>query len=137
MTRAFADTSFYQALLNPSDAWHAPAVALSEHLASPIVTTEFVLIELGALMSRGYVRQLLVEFVAEIRSDPGTHVVPATGDLFAKGFDLFSERPDKDWLITDCISFVVMRQMRISDALSCDRHFEQAGFTQLLRRDSA
>ena len=50
-----------------------------------------------------------------------------------RGVALYAERPDKDWSLTDCISFVVMRKMDITEALTGDRHFEQAGFTALLK----
>ena len=50
-----------------------------------------------------------------------------------RGVALYAERPDKDWSLTDCISFVVMRTMDITEALTGDRHFEQAGFTALLK----
>ncbi|MCU0535569.1 MAG: hypothetical protein MUD14_16890 [Hydrococcus sp. Prado102] len=45
---------------------------------------------------------------------------------------LYKQRPDKGWSLTDCISFVVMEQLKIKQAFTCDRHFEQAGFINLL-----
>ena len=83
MRRAFADTSFYQALLNPRDAWHAAALRFSEQYTERIMTTEYVLIELGALMSRGYSRQLFIELVQEIQSDLSTKIVPSTTEIFS------------------------------------------------------
>ncbi len=49
-----------------------------------------------------------------------------------EGWMLYSQRPDKDWGLTDCISFAVMTQEGITQAFTSDRHFEQAGFTKLL-----
>ena len=60
-------------------------------------------------------------------------IVPASPDLFTRGFDLFVARPDKDWSLTDCTSFVVMDERKISDALTADEHFAQAGYKPLLR----
>jgi hypothetical protein len=63
-------------------------------------------------------------------------IVPASKQLFRAGFDLFSRRPDKDWSLVDCISFVVMKQRRLKEALTTDQHFIQAGFRALLRDSS-
>lgn len=48
----------------------------------------------------------------------------------------FQERPDKEWGLTDCVSFVIMTERKISAALTTDVHFEQAGFQVLLRKES-
>jgi hypothetical protein len=53
--------------------------------------------------------------------------------LFDARVALYGERMDKDWPLTDCISFVVMQREGITDALTGDRHFEQAGFVPLLK----
>ena len=45
-----------------------------------------------------------------------------------EGLGLYESRPDKEWSLTDCISFVVMKKEGIVEALTEDRHFEQAGF---------
>lgn len=60
-------------------------------------------------------------------------IVSATSDLFRRGTDFFSARPDKEWSLTDCISFVVMNERGITDDLTSDHHFEQAGFQILLK----
>jgi predicted nucleic acid-binding protein len=60
-------------------------------------------------------------------------IVPSTSDLFRRGADFFSARPDNEWSLTDCISFVVMNEPAINDALTKDHHFEQAGFRILLK----
>jgi predicted nucleic acid-binding protein len=52
---------------------------------------------------------------------------------FDLGLSLFSRRTDKEWSLTDCISFAVMQQRNITDALTTDHHFKQAGYTALLR----
>ncbi|NUM52673.1 MAG: type II toxin-antitoxin system VapC family toxin [Candidatus Hydrogenedentes bacterium] len=132
MRQVFADTSFYQALLNPADSWHSHAVHFSEQFSETIVTTEQVLTELGALMSRGHWRQVYVDLILELRADPLTRIVPAASEHFSRGFELFTKRPDKYWSITDCISFSIMHQMKIDTALTCDKHFEQAGFQNVL-----
>ena len=68
--------------------------------------------------------------------DPRTTVFPASQDLFDAGVSLYSRRQDKDWSLTDCISFAVMQQQGLTDALTADHHFEQAGFTLLMKSPS-
>jgi predicted nucleic acid-binding protein len=70
-----------------------------------------------------------------IRTSPEYIVLQATAPLFDAGLTLHAQRPDKEWSLTDCISFVVMEQRGIAEALAYDHHFEQAGFVALLRRD--
>ena len=71
--------------------------------------------------------------IENLRSAEEIEVVPATADLFDRGFQYFTGRPDKDWSLTDCISFVVMHESGITEALTADHHFEQAGFVALLK----
>jgi predicted nucleic acid-binding protein len=68
-----------------------------------------------------------------VRADPYYVMVPASQELLDRGVTLYRQRPDKDWSLTDCISFVVMRERGITEALTADHHFEQAGFVALLR----
>ena len=72
--------------------------------------------------------QMTAGFLQDMESDPDTIIVKHNDDLYHKGLKLYAERPDKDWSLTDCISFVVMREHQITEALTGDHHFEQAGF---------
>jgi len=133
MNDLFADSSFYIAAVNPRDGLHGQATALLENLAGRLVTTDFVLLEVGNWLSRSRDRALFVELVKRLRADPNATIVGASRADFDAGLALYSQRPDKDWSLTDCISFVVMKRLRLTDALTADRHFEQAGFTILLK----
>ena len=133
MTSAFADTSFYVAAVNPRDALHDSANALARSRRGSVVTTEYVLIEVGNWLARAGDRQVFVELIRQIRADPRTTVVAGGSALFERGFELYARRHDKGWSLTDCISFVVMREGGLVGALTADHHFEQAGFTVLLR----
>jgi predicted nucleic acid-binding protein len=133
MNVRFADTFYYLALLNPSDRKHPQAVELTRQLDGTMVTTTAVLTELGDGCARGRNRDLFIRFASDLRLDPNVVVVPADLPLFERGMELYADRPDKDWSLTDCISFVVMRERGISEALTGDRRFEQAGFVALLR----
>ena len=68
-----------------------------------------------------------------IINDASFHIVPASTELLTRGIQFYRERPDKEWSLTDCISFVVMAEKGLSEALTGDRHFEQAGFKPLLK----
>lgn len=128
MSVVFVDTSFYQAILNPRDQWHRAAIEFSVNFRENTVTSEYVLCELGALMSPIHLRPLFVGFVEILQATPEVEILPASPEFFRAGLDLFVGRPDKDWSLTDCVSFAQMQARGISDALSFDRHFEQAGF---------
>jgi predicted nucleic acid-binding protein len=133
MKRAFADTSFYVALANPGDSLHQAAIRLSAERRGLMVTTDFVLVELGNWLSRSDDRPVFAGLLTQLRTDPRTTIVPATRRMVEAGCELYLQRPDKDWSLTDCISFAVMEERSIRDALTADRHFEQAGFSVLLR----
>lgn len=132
MKPVFADTSYFVAFCGASDAFHGQALEASQNLLSSIVTTEYILVETGGLLCRPQDRPAFVNLVRDLESDPTVRVLPATHALFWAGFELFSARPDKAWSFVDCISFAVMKQFRLKDALSSDRHFIQAGFRAVL-----
>ena len=136
MKPLFIDTSFLLALGLSDDQHHDRAVAWQRHIGQPLLTTEFVLLELlDAMCSTEQLRTLAVSTIDLLRSDPAIRVIPASSELLDQGIQFFRQRPDKQWSLTDCISFVTMHAARISDALSSDHHFEQAGFSALLRRE--
>jgi len=129
----FADTSYLLALLNPDDELHASTTVLSATLDEVIVTTMWVLTELGDAMHRGRNRETFTRLLDTFGEHEDIEIVPASPELFHRGIALFRARPDKEWSLTDCISFVVMGEKGISEALTGDRHFEQAGFKTLLK----
>jgi uncharacterized protein len=133
MKPAFADTSFYVAAVNLRDSLHGAAAEWAEAFRGPIMTTEYVLIEVGNWLARSGDRDVFLELIKEIRADHRTTVISGSGTLFEQGLDLYAQRPDKDWSLTDCISFVVMQEHGLTDALTGDHHFEQAGFRVLLK----
>src|SRR5437773_95105 len=133
MKPVFADTSYYLALLSASDAHHPAAVEWSERLLGRTIVTEYVLVELGSALSRTRHRGTYGPFVEHLLADAATRLISASHALFVQGLRLFAARSDKEWSLVDCISFVVMKQRRLTDALTTDHHFEQAGFRALLR----
>jgi predicted nucleic acid-binding protein len=136
MMPVFADTAFYVAFHNRRDALHVRAVELASRLTAPIITTEFVLLEVANFFKRHGDRGKFAEFDAALRSDPTTTIVPASSELYAHGRTLFAARSDKEWLLIDCTSFVVMTERGLTDALTADEHFEQAGFRALRKPEA-
>jgi predicted nucleic acid-binding protein len=132
MTPRFADTFYYLALMNPGDQAHARAVALASRLTGPVVTTAWVLTEVADAMAAPASRPIFLDLMNSLRADEDTEIVPPDEALFDRGLDLFARRPDKEWSLTDCVSFVVMTDRGLTDALTGDHHFEQAGFRALL-----
>ena len=124
----FADTSFYVAIFSPEDALHAKARAVAAAHQGGVITTEFVLVEVGNFFCRGKSRIVFKTMVENLRTAEDIEIIAASPDLFDKGFALFNSRSDKEWSLTDCISFVVMEQEGLREALTGDRHFAQAGF---------
>jgi hypothetical protein len=103
-------------------------------LSGPLLTTEFVLIEVGDGLSFMENRLRFAHLMQLLRSQADVEIVPASSQLFRRGCELHSQRPDKEWSLTDCTSFVVMKERDIEDALTSDHHFEQAGFRLLMRQ---
>jgi uncharacterized protein len=132
-TAVFADTSFYVALLSSRDHAHEKATRVGTQMQCEVWLTDFILLELGNTLSSAGQRELFSKLVPHLRTHPHVHVVPASRDLFDEGIAIFSHRGDKEWSLTDCTSFVVMRKEGLQNALTTDHHFEQAGFQALLR----
>ncbi len=132
MKPIFADSFYYFALSNREDESHERAYEFSAGYVGKIVTTEWILTEVADGFAAPRLRPLFVHLIAQIKADPMTKVVGVSRSLFKKGVELYSRRTDKGWSLTDCISFVVMRELGLSNVLSGDRHFQQAGFRNLL-----
>jgi predicted nucleic acid-binding protein len=134
MRSTFVDTFFYLALILEDDQYHERAVAASGARRGRFVTTAWVLTEVADALCEPPQRRLFTELLALLRPDPNTEIVAADEALFDRGVDLYAHRPDKAWSLTDCISFVVMTDRGLTEALTGDHHFEQAGFPALLRQ---
>lgn len=131
MRTLFADTFYFIALLNPSDPYHARVATSAPRRRERILTHGFVLTEVGDALLRVPNRSVFARFVTRLRSDSRFELLPASQDLFDRGLSLYEQRNDKDWSLTDCISFVVMTERKLTDALTGDHHFTQAGFNAL------
>jgi predicted nucleic acid-binding protein len=98
----------------------------------PIITTEAVLWEWMNALADPAVRRTAAEGYRRCHSDQQVEVIPFGGEAIENAMRLYEARGDKSWSLTDCFSFVAMRQRQLTDALSADRHFEQSGYRAAL-----
>ncbi len=136
MIEVFLDTSFAIALSSITDQHHIKALALATQLETRqtrLVTTEAILLEIGNALSKSQYRNSAVQLLESLESDPNVEIISLTKDLYLAGFSLFKQRHDKQWGLVDCVSFIVMQNRGITDALTADSHFQQAGFRALLK----
>ncbi len=137
-TDVFLDAAYAIALSVPKDNYHKRAVLLADQLEASktrLVTTRAVMLEIGNALSKQRYRHAAVELLHSLEADPNVTIVPLSEDLYARAFHLYRERPDKEWGLTDCISFIAMQSRKITEALTTDEHFQQAGFRALLLED--
>ncbi len=131
----FLDTGFAIALLSPRDQYHAIALHLAAQIRQRgirVITSNAVLLEIGAALAKLAYRPAAIKLIDGLRADPSIQIIPLDSRLFETAYRLFRERPDKEWSLTDCASFVIMQERRITQALAADEHFKQAGLTPLL-----
>ena len=136
MTEVFLDTSFAIALASSTDEYHEKAEDLAAEIGlrkTRLVTTRAILLEIGNRLARLRYRKEAVRVLSSLETSPGVEILPLSEDLYWRGLDLFRKRPDKEWGLVDCISFQVMQDRGITQSLTTDGHFEQAGFRALLR----
>ena len=136
MRKIFVDTSYWIAVLNPTDSLHAFADNLTLALfPCKLFTSELILNELlnHYSGSGSRFREITVNLIRQIQEDENMEVIPITSQLFTSAFQLYAQRQDKAWSHTDCSSFFIMEELGITEALTYDKHFEQAGFVALLR----
>ena len=97
-----------------------------------LVTTEFVLVEVANAFCASAWRAKAVKLIDGLRSRPNLKIIEADSSLLSEGWRLYCSRLDKEWSLTDCVSFAVMQEEQIDQAFTSDHHFEQAGFNKLL-----
>ena len=135
MIEVFLDTSFAIALSSVTDQNHLVALQLAQKLEANktrLVTTQAILLEIGNALSKEKYRLGAIQLLESLESDRNVEILLLTKDLYLRGLNLFKSRQDKEWGLVDCISFIVMGDRDITDALTADKHFNQAGFRALL-----
>lgn len=131
--KIFVDTLFVVALINQRDTYHRKATELADVFENqPLVITDAVLLEIGNALSRNFKSQA-TQIIEHFLSSSEVEIVHLTPQLFQQACDLYGSYLDKEWGLVDCVSFTVMRQMKLTSALTFDQHFVQAGFEALMR----
>lgn len=133
MISAFIDTAYLIALVLTDDAYHEKAVELHRQQIGQLITTEYVLFEYADGMCSARHRRLVEPTLGALQRDRRIEIVPASSRLLDAAMRLFISRPDKEWSLTDCSSFIVMEEHGLVHALTADHHFEQSGFKAMLR----
>lgn len=129
---AFIDTLFVVGFTNDRDQYHEKALELSEiYDKKHLITTDAVLLKIGNTLS-GKFRQQSIQVIENFLESEEIEVIRLNEYLFEKAFELYKNHTDKSWGLVDCISFVVMKEHGVTDALTCDKHFVQAGFRALM-----
>ncbi|MEA5570679.1 type II toxin-antitoxin system VapC family toxin [Calothrix sp. UHCC 0171] len=131
--KIFVDTLFVVALINQRDQYHQKASELADSLEThPLITTDAVLLEIGNALARNY-KDEAVEIIEHFLTSDEVEIVRLNPEFFTQAFKLYKTHQDKAWGLVDCISFIVMKQSGITQALTFDQHFVQAGFQALMR----
>lgn len=140
MKTVFADTAYWIATVRPRDQWRSAARNALQRLGKVrIVTTDEVLTEFLTALSGGgtRVRLAAVGRVRALQSDSSVRIMPQSRASFRKALDRYAARNDKGYSLQDCVSMNVMEAQSITEILTNDHHFEQEGFTVLMKRDHA
>jgi hypothetical protein len=133
MSVVFADAFYFVARLNRRDQHHARVLQFSRDFRAQLLTSDWVLMEVADALAESECRGRVREFILHLRRMAACEIVPASRELLDRALDLYHQHADKEWTLTDCVSFVIMRERNVTDALTGDRHFEQAGFIALLK----
>lgn len=138
MSKLFVDTSGWGNLVDRSQPFHSLAATLyrlARQQNHKIITTNYIMAELVALLTSPLrlTRPQIITFVESLRQSPYIEILHIDAETYTKAWQLLSSREDKNWSLVDCSSFVVMQQRNITEALTNDYHFEQAGFVRLLK----
>lgn len=134
----FLDAAYAIALSVQNDLYHERAVFLADQLEAEktrLVTTHAVMLEIGNALSKQRYRRAAVELLQSLEADPQVEIIPLTENLYAQALQFYCKRLDKEWGLTDCVSFVVMQERKLTEALTTDEHFQQVGFRALLLED--
>ena len=135
----FLDTSYIIALSSLRDQHNQHAVKIANQLKKDktrLVTTQAVILEIGNALAKQRYRNFVIELISSLEADTNVEIIPISEDLYKRAFQLYKDRLDKEWGLTDCISFIIMQDRGLVKVLTADEHFQQAGFQALLLKRS-
>jgi uncharacterized protein len=131
----FMDTAGFFALWDAADVHHASAVRLQRDLIRKrrhFFVTDYVVDETVTLLLVRHSHAAAVDFLNTIEHSEVLQFEWINPERFEAAGALFSKHTDKEWSFTDCVSMIIMRELRIRQIFSTDHHFKQAGFVPLL-----
>lgn len=129
-SEVFLDTGYLIALEDADDGNHPAAIEHREGLREMpyLTTTSYIVDEVVTFFNVRGQHDKAVELGQMLLSSPSVRMIHVSEDLLGRGLDLLQRRPDKRYSLTDCISFIVMRDLEIMTAFAFDKHFKQEGF---------
>jgi len=138
MSKLFIDTSGWANLIDVSQPFHPLAVQIYQSARTQkhkIITTSYIITELVALLSSPLhiPRPKAIAFIQSLKTSPYIEVIHISQEIDLKAWELLTKRQDKEWSLVDCSSFIVMQERKITESLTSDHHFEQAGFIRFLK----
>ena len=133
MSVVFADAFYFVARRNRRDQHHQRVLQFSRDSRARLLTSDWVLMEVADALAESECRARVRDFILHLRGSAACEIVPASRELLNRALDLYYQHTDKKWTLIDCVSFVIMRERGVTDALTGDKHFEQAGFVALLK----
>lgn len=133
MSVVFADAFYFVARLNGRDQHHDRVLKFSRDFRAHLLTSDWVLMEVADALAKSECRGRVRDFIHHLRRMAACEIVPASREVLDRALDLYHQHTDKEWTLTDCVSFIIMRERNVTDALTGDKHFEQAGFNALFK----
>jgi predicted nucleic acid-binding protein len=138
MPNLFIDTSGWANLIDISQPFHTLSANIYQNTRSQkhkIITTSYIITELVALLASPLriPRPKAIAFIQSLKTSPYLEVIYISQEIDTKAWELLMQRQDKEWSLVDCSSFIIMQERKISESLTSDHHFEQAGFIRLLK----
>lgn len=138
MIERFVDTSGWAELADRTLLFHSLAVSAFDDVwnqGGRLISTNLILIELTALLTSPLrmPKAQQIQLIGDLQADSSVEIVFVDTALETAAWGLWRTRPDKDWSLVDCASFVLMQRKRLTEALTTDHHFDQAGFVRLLK----
>ncbi len=135
MNKVFIDSAAWLALVNKNDEFHEKAKEVRGNLFKEkvsFVTTNQIIIEVANTLSKLRFKKAVVKLIESIEKSKDINVIFIDEEIYTQSWERYKDRDDKEWSLTDCISFIIMEDEGIQRAFTTDHHFEQAGFTKLL-----
>ena len=132
----FVDSFAWIAVINKSDNYHRISLKTLEEFLNKhvnLIATNYAIVETINALSKVEFRKAVVEFINKLERSPSVEIVKITDEIYNNAWALYQQRMDKNWGITDCTSFEVMRMFNIRKAFTNDKHFEQAGYSVVVK----